>query len=54
MLTGGIIITSYVAMAESRVSRYRIDQGWLEDLPVLKVGRYLHGCTAFTKDDEEV
>ena len=54
VLTGGIIITSYVAMAESRVSRYRIDQGWLEDLPVLKVGRYLHGCTAFTKDDEEV
>ena len=54
VLTGGMITTSYVVTAESRVSRYRIDQGWLEALPVLKVGRYLHGCTAFTKDDEEV
>ena len=54
VLTGGMITTSYVSMAESRVTRYRIDQGWVKDLPELNIGRYYHGCAAFTKDDEEV
>ena len=38
----------------NKVSRYQMDQGWVEDLPESKFGRYSHGCAAFTKDDKQV
>ena len=47
VLTGGM-------MTLNKVSRYQMDQGWVEDLPELKFGRYYHGCAAFTKEDEKV
>ena len=31
------------------VSRYN-DQGWLEDLPDLNIGRQYHACTGYTSD----
>ena len=47
VLTGGM-------MTLNKVSRYQMDQGWVEDLPELKFGRYYHGCAVFAKDDEQV
>ena len=47
VLTGGM-------MTLNKVSRYQMDQGWVEDLPELKFGRYYHGCAAFAKDEEQV
>ena len=47
VLTGGMF-------TENKVSRYQMDQGWVEDLPELKFGRVYHGCAAFTKDDKQV
>ena len=47
VLTGGMF-------TENKVSRYQMDQGWVEDLPDLKFGRVYHGCAAFTKDDKQV
>ena len=38
----------------NKVSRYRRDQGWVEDLPDLTVGRMSHGCAAFSKENEQV
>ena len=40
--------------ASSRVHRYTHEEGWVEDLPDLTVGRYGHGCAAFTMDEEQV
>ena len=34
---------------ERKVSRYYIT-GWVEDLPELNVGRYVHGCSSYYKD----
>ena len=34
--------------------RYTQEEGWVEDLPDLTVGRYGHGCAAFTMDEEQV
>ena len=47
VLTGGM-------MTLNKVSRYQMDQGWVEDLPELNIGRRYHGCASFTKDDEQV
>ena len=41
------------AMAGSKVHRYN-QEGWVEDLPDLTVGRYGHGCAAFTMNQEQV
>ena len=38
----------------NKVSRYGRDQGWVEDLPDLTVGRMSHGCAAFSKENEQV
>ena len=35
------------------VSRYDKD-GWVEDLPRLKVGRVGHGCSHFSSEGEQV
>ena len=41
-------------LASSKVHRYTQEQGWVEDLPDLTVGRYGHGCGAFTMNQEQV
>ena len=38
----------------AKVHRYNQDQGWVEDLPDLTVGRRMHGCAAFTLEEEQV
>ena len=40
--------------ASSKVHRYTQEEGWVEDLPDLTVGRYGHGCAAFTMNQEQV
>ena len=40
--------------ASSKVSRYTREEGWVEDLPDMNQGRYGHGCTAFTMNQEQV
>ena len=40
--------------ASSKVHRYTQEQGWMEDLPDMTVGRYGHGCAAFTMNQEQV
>ena len=42
------------AMASSKVHRYTREEGWVEDLPDMTVGRYGHGCAAFTINQEQV
>ena len=41
-------------LSSSKVHRYTQEQGWVEDLPDMTVGRYGHGCAAFTMDQEQV
>ena len=41
-------------VASSKVHRYTQEQGWVEDLPDMTVGRYGHGCAAFTVNQEQV
>ena len=41
-------------VASSKVHRYTRDQGWVEDLPNMAMGRHGHGCAAFTMDQEQV
>ena len=38
----------------SKVHRYTREEGWVEDLPDMTVGRYGHGCAAFTINQEQV
>ena len=46
IITGGVLTSN-------TVSRYNKD-GWLADLPELKVGRYAHGCTKYSSGGEQV
>ena len=41
-------------VASSKVHRYTQEQGWVEDLLDLTMGRYGHGCAAFTMKEEQV
>ena len=41
-------------LSSSKVHRYTRDQGWMEDLLDMTVGRYGHGCAAFTVNQEQV
>ena len=40
-------------IGSSKVRRYNLE-GWVEDLPDLTVGRRMHGCAAFTMEEEQV
>ena len=51
-LTNTVIITGG-SFNRSIVSRYDKD-GWVEDLPSLKVGREAHGCSQFSSGGEQV
>ena len=51
-LTDAVIITGGV-YTKNIVSRYSKD-GWVEDLPSLKVGRNSHGCSQFSSGGEQV
>ena len=37
----------------AKVYRYNLE-GWVEDLPDMTVGRRMHGCAAFTLEEEQV
>ena len=41
-------------LSSSKVHRYTQEQGWVEDLPDMTVGRYGHGCAAFTMNEKQV
>ena len=51
-LTDAVIITGGSSTLNI-VSRYSRD-GWVEDLPSLKVGRYGHGCSQYLSGGEQV
>ena len=51
-LTDAVIITGG-RYTMNIVSRYSKD-GWVEDLPRLKVGRNNHGCTQYSSGGEQV
>ncbi len=36
------------------VSRYDVQNGWLEDLPGLITGRYSHACAGYTSGGKRV
>ena len=54
IMTGGYNYSSGGNDSLTRVSRYTREQGWVEDLPELLIGREDHGCASYTKDDEKV
>ena len=37
----------------AKVHRYNLE-GWVEELPDLTVGRRMHGCAAFSMEEEQV
>ena len=47
---GDSIILTGGARTENRASRYTVN-GWLENLPDLKIGRTNHGCASYTAED---
>ncbi len=51
-LTDSVIITGGYE-TQNIVSRYSKD-GWVEDLPSLKVGRRSHGCSQYLSGGEQV
>ena len=48
-LTSPTVIITGGSNTMHTVSRYNI-MGWVEDLPSLVEGRYLHGCGSYMRD----
>ena len=52
-LTDAVIITGGIN-TKNIVSRRTSKDGWVENLPSLKVGRYTHGCSQYSSGGEQV
>ena len=53
IITGGFDKDAPSAYGLNRVHTYN-QQGWQQDLPNLKLGRYWHACSSFVAEGERV